>query len=443
MTDTNITNRIGRHPAKEGPRSPVRNQTGLEKSVTGTNSPGNNVEDTHPEDTSNSGSLHHRNPNSKITRQKWSREEYIDVIEAYYDATTNPTATSTSEAAYAIWREKHQNERLNMDAKKLSNMRRYIIKSGKLSSPELELIKEKFENNNSIPETGTNPTSTTATETYTPTTQITVPHETQQQQACQEDPDIVELSTNILRRLECVKETKIADRQTIPKIKVHQAAKKIIRLANESLEYIKAKRGSPMTLSETNELIYATAATITEALGTRISTRKKKKNRPSWKVNIENDIKKLRSQLSALCGIEKDSKMKQQKKNKIKRQLKIKTKEEIPQAKEILKQRIQAKAQRLRRLTKRSNFFWHNKLFREDTKKLYRELNSNKIVVHSPPTIKEVEDFWSGIWETDKTHNTNAPWIQRQKELYNDLDAQQWEKIELNETIAAIKRTKN
>ena len=280
-----------------------------------------------------------------------------------------------------------------MDAKKLSNMSRYILKTGKLSDPELELIKEKFRNNNnSIPETRTTPTPTTAAETYAPTTQINVPHGTQHQQDCQEDPDIVELSTNILRRLECVKETKIEDRQTIPKIRVHRAATKIIRLANESLRYIKAKRESPMTLSETNELIYATAATITETLGTQISTRKKKK-RPSWKVNLENDIKKLRSQLSGLSEIEKDSQMKQQKKNKIKRQLKIKTKEDIPKAKEILKQRIQAKSQRLRRLTKHSNFFWHNKLFREDTKKLYRELNKNKIVVHSPPTINEIEDF--------------------------------------------------
>ena len=138
MADTNIrkSNRIGRHPGKKGPRPPASNQAGLEKSATGTNSPINDVEDSHPEDTSNSGSLHSSNSKPKVSRQKWSREDYIDVIEAFYNATTHPTATSTSEAAYTIWREKHQNERKNMDAKKLSNMRRYILKTEKLSGPE-------------------------------------------------------------------------------------------------------------------------------------------------------------------------------------------------------------------------------------------------------------------------------------------------------------------
>ena len=173
MPDTNNirkSNRIGRHPAKKGPRPLASNQAGIEKSATGTNSPRNDVEGSHPEDTSNSGSLHPRNPKSKVTRQKWSKEEYIDVIEAFYNATINPTATSTSEAAYTIWRAKHQNERMNMDTKKLSNMRRYIIKNGKLSGPELEQIEEKIRNKNSIPETATTPTSTTATDTYAPPT---------------------------------------------------------------------------------------------------------------------------------------------------------------------------------------------------------------------------------------------------------------------------------
>ena len=51
MTDTNIhnSNRIGRHPGKKGPRSPVRNQTGLEKSATGTNSSHQESEESHAE----------------------------------------------------------------------------------------------------------------------------------------------------------------------------------------------------------------------------------------------------------------------------------------------------------------------------------------------------------------------------------------------------------
>ena len=40
----------------------------------------------------------------------------------------------------------------------------------------------------------------------------------------------------------------------------------------------------------------------------------------------------------------------------------------------ILKQALQAKAQRLRRYTKRSEQYKQNKMFREDSKRFYREL---------------------------------------------------------------------
>ena len=61
-------------------------------------------------------------------------------------------------------------------------------------------------------------------------------------------------------------------------------------------------------------------------------------------------------------------------------------------------QKIQAKAQRMRRYEKRKEFFRQNKIFKEDGKKFYRELIKKKIEVNEPPTIEEVEEFWSTIW---------------------------------------------
>ena len=59
-------------------------------------------------------------------------------------------------------------------------------------------------------------------------------------------------------------------------------------------------------------------------------------------------------------------------------------------ANETLKQQIQAKAQRIRRFEKRSRFFRQNKIFKEDAKKLYREMGKKKMDVNKPPAIEEI-----------------------------------------------------
>lgn len=56
-----------------------------------------------------------------------------------------------------------------------------------------------------------------------------------------------------------------------------------------------------------------------------------------------------------------------------------------------LKQQIEAKAQRLRRYTWRANFFRQNKTFRDNAKKLYRELRKKAIIIQKPPSLEEVE----------------------------------------------------
>ena len=56
---------------------------------------------------------------------------------------------------------------------------------------------------------------------------------------------------------------------------------------------------------------------------------------------------------------------------------KITADEQLIACKEDLKQAVQAKAQRIRRYTKRSEWYKQNKMFREDSKRFYRELGKN------------------------------------------------------------------
>ena len=124
---------------------------------------------------------------------------------------------------------------------------------------------------------------------------------------------------------------------------------------------------------------------------------KGKEKQQAWKEKIEKDIKILRGQLPLLSDIAKGSNVKKRKRKYLEYKLGIRKKEDIPAAQEILKQRIQAKAQRITRFEKRSRFFRQNKIFKEDAKKLYRELDKKKIDVKETPTTKDIEEFWSKI----------------------------------------------
>ena len=123
---------------------------------------------------------------------------------------------------------------------------------------------------------------------------------------------------------------------------------------------------------------------------------KGKEKQPAWKEKIEKDIKILRGQLPLLSEIAKGSNVKKSKRKYLEYKLGIRKKEDMPAAQEILKPRIQAKAQRIRRFEKRSRFFRQNKSLRK-MQKLYRELDKKKIDVKETPTTKDIEEFWSKI----------------------------------------------
>jgi hypothetical protein len=67
---------------------------------------------------------------------------------------------------------------------------------------------------------------------------------------------------------------------------------------------------------------------------------------------------------------------------------------EVAQLTETLKQKVQAKAQRIRRYEKRKTQYSQNKMFKEDTKKIYRNLGMKNIETREPPSMTEVETYW-------------------------------------------------
>ena len=81
--------------------------------------------------------------------------------------------------------------------------------------------------------------------------------------------------------------------------------------------------------------------------------------------------------------------------------------EEIIDCHEDLKQQLQAKTQRLRKYTMKTDQYWQNKTLKEDAKKFYRELGKQNIKTESHQVHKKPSSSSKTSW--NKRWNMKIP----------------------------------
>ena len=114
---------------------------------------------------------------------------------------------------------------------------------------------------------------------------------------------------------------------------------------------------------------------------------------------------------------------------------------EVAQLTEILKQKVQAKAQRIRRYEKRETQYTQNKMFKEDIKKFYRNLGMKNIEAREPPSMAEAETYWKSLWGEEAQHNERAEWIRRkQKRKVSLMD---WRPLPVTEITLYLSKAPN
>ena len=139
---------IGRRRDKSGPRPSVRNQAEVEKCASGTKIPKDSLKghktcvkaNSRPSETSKSSNK------NDLKRQKWTRKEYRKIMEVYYYAKCHPSNESNTKQTYKIWRKKNLNNRQYIDANKLANVRRQIVRDIRLTDIELSQIEDAPKN---------------------------------------------------------------------------------------------------------------------------------------------------------------------------------------------------------------------------------------------------------------------------------------------------------
>ena len=212
-------------------------------------------------------------------------------------------------------------------------------------------------------------------------------------------------------------------------------------IGNEVLKYIRTKN-----ISDTNKLLLSISVLIARRLGLRNQFERdgaKKRNwkEPAWKRRLDNDVLKLRGNISVLDQKLKGTLKKEWKYKELERKFGIK-KKGLRVVLEELKQRLTAKKTKIKRYEERIKRYQQNRLFRIDQRRFYQQVNGDLRDEKIVPNADESVRFWEGIWNNRSVHNKEADWLCELKGKYEYLRQQNLE-IDVNKLRKRSKRMAN
>ena len=181
------------------------------------------------------------------------------------------------------------------------------------------------------------------------------------------------------------------------------------------------------SITKNNELFYAGAFVVTNRLGVEIDKVAGRKE-PMWKRRLQNKIKELRKDVSQLEA-SKDKGISnfrhwerlERKYNRVKR---------LNVVVEELKQRITAIAAKVRRYQGRVDSYRQNRLFENNQRQFYRELDQEeeRCDDDDQPVAEESKQFWGNIWNQSADHKKDAKLL---RDLRSEVNVKKQENINI------------
>ncbi|CAK1579245.1 unnamed protein product [Parnassius mnemosyne] len=241
-------------------------------------------------------------------------------------------------------------------------------------------------------------------------------------------------------------------RPKLPKLKYSRQLLKLIHIFNNNIlsQYIH----ETSKITDIHTIIYCTAFVISQELGYKITnndnndrlTKRKQDTTPIWQIRLQRDINKLRSDIGKLTQyifMNRRSKKIVDRVTAIFKNTSLHTRHESNNSRpeeflDTLKQKLALKCNRLKRYKKSLQRKQDNNLFINNEKMFYRNLNAGLRNTtadnidrqhHDTPNKEELESFWSNIWETQVTHNTEAKWILEEKARWEAIEEMKFEEI--------------
>ena len=183
------------------------------------------------------------------------------------------------------------------------------------------------------------------------------------------------------------------------------------------------------TISDINRLI---AAVATQKVGLKAKDNRPERNtEPFWKRRIREKINEIRKHFNILERHKRNEIRKKEKYNSLEHKYHMK-KKGLNTVIEELRQRLSAKAAKIRRYEQRIEQYMQNRMFRYDEKKVYQDLNGENRKQGVKPDAQQSTAFWKDIWGNEEHHNTNAEWL---NDLREEQQGEQQENIVITENL--------
>ena len=94
-----------------------------------------------------------------------------------------------------------------------------------------------------------------------------------------------------------------------------------------------------------------------------------------------------------------------------------------------MKQRITVIVAKVRRYQGRVDSYRQNRLFENNQRQFYRELDQEEERCdHDQPVAEESKQFWGNIWSQSADHKKDAKWLQ---DLRSEVNVKKQEKIDI------------
>ena len=200
--------------------------------------------------------------------------------------------TNSTEDTFLTWcsRNSDSDKIGGMDANKLANIRRYIMRSKKITDMGIELIKEQVKKDTRVPEVEeTDNNDIGNAENEGPVDNNNNVHEVENviendrqfrndvNEGDFDREEIYYMKRDILEELSIVMHTDIAEREPLLKIRQIHKFKKLFNIGNIALREICTERDPDLT--ELNQLIYATSKVLQEKSGIKNKRKLNKRKR--------------------------------------------------------------------------------------------------------------------------------------------------------------------
>ena len=238
-----------------------------------------------------------------------------------------------------------------------------------------------------------------------------------EEQADSLDEEEVAIVMEITEVIERVRKDKLPGLRNVPKKKLLEETVKV----NKVLSKFKIH-----SITKTNELFYAGATVVTTRLGVKIDKVAGRKE-PMWKRRLQNKINKLRKDLSQLEGLKDKDISNFRHWERLERNYSIREKR-LNVVIEELKQRITATAVKVRRYQGRVDIYRQNRLFENNQRQFYMELDQEEKNVMMISLCGESKQFWGNIWSQCADHKKDAKCLQ---DLQSEVSVKKQEKIDI------------